>query len=96
MSIKQVLVLPNDPAALKEIRNCIQEVSGAMTRMDAEQEYIKTAIEDISEKYDLPKAQVKKIANVYHKSNRDAIIEEAQNLDEAYDKIFVLKNSENQ
>lgn len=96
MAIKQVLVLPNDPAALKEIRNCIQEISNAMVRSESEQDYIKSAIEDICEKYDLPKPQIKKLANAYHKSNRDAIVAEAQTLDEAYDKIFVLKNSENQ
>mgnify|MGYP000894873908 CR=1 FL=1 len=96
MAIKQILVLPSDPHALSEIRNCIKEISNAMSRAEGEKDYIKSAIEDICEKYDLPKGEISALANAYHKDNRGEIVAKAQTLDENYDKLFVLKNSENQ
>jgi hypothetical protein len=96
MAVKQVLVLPNDPVGLKQIRDCLEEISNSMSRAEGEKDYQSTAIEDICEKFDLPKGQIKKLANIHHKSNRDAVVNEAQELDLAYEQIFVLKNSENQ
>lgn len=95
MAVKQVLVLPNDPVSLKEIRNCLEEISNSLTRAEGEKDYQASAIDDICDKYDLPKGQIKKLANIHHKSNRDAVVNEAQELDLAYERIFVLKNSEN-
>ena len=52
-----------------ELRGVLQEISNSMTRMDAEKEYIKEAMAAASEKYQLNKKYLRKMAKVYHQNN---------------------------
>lgn len=66
----------------KALKGVIQEVSNSMTRTEAEKEFIRDAIKDASDKYQIPKRTLQKIARAYHKSNID---DERSSLEEFLD-----------
>lgn len=82
------LVLPSNPADRKAIKAALQEISGSKTRAEAERDYQKDTIAEISEKYELPKPLLNKLANAYHQSNRDAVVADVEDFNLAYDAIF--------
>jgi hypothetical protein len=94
MSIDNVreLVMPNDPAALKKIKDAIGEISNAMARIAGEKDYIKEALKAVSEEYELDKKVLAQIAKAYYNANKDEVISEAEKFQEAYDKIFPETN----
>jgi hypothetical protein len=63
----------NNPTVISadrdKIKAVIREISNAMTRIDAEKEYIKEAIAEHAEKYGLKKSHLSKLAKVYHKQS---------------------------
>lgn len=61
--------LPQDPAARKAIKDCMQEVSNSMTRIEGERDFIKEAINNICEEYQLSKKTFRKLVRTYHKQN---------------------------
>lgn len=62
-------VMPSSPADRKAIMDCMEEVSNSKTRIEAERELIKEAINDLSKKYDIPKRLLNRLAKVVHKRN---------------------------
>lgn len=55
-----------DKAKLKKV---LDEISNAMTRKEAEQDYIKEAIKALSEEHGINKRVLRKMASTYHKRN---------------------------
>lgn len=53
----------------KKIKDALQEVSNSLTRISAERDLIKDIVKDLSDKFQLPKRTVNKMARVYHKQN---------------------------
>lgn len=90
MSIIQTtdINMPSDPATLKQIQDCMFEVSASKTRIEGEKSLIKEAIADLSEKTGVNKKYLNKIANLYHKQNRQEVEAEAESTVELYDRIF--------
>jgi len=60
--------IPSNPADQKKIRDALQEISNSLTRIAAERDYIKEAIKDTCEQFELDKKLFRKMAKVYHKS----------------------------
>lgn len=65
------IVIPSNPAELKTIQAAMKEMSDCMIRIDAEKEAMKDIVEDLNEKYELPKKFISKMARVYHKQSFD-------------------------
>ena len=82
-------VMPNDPATIKKIKDCMFEISSSFTRTEGEKDFIKEAIAELSETTEIPKKFLNRIAKIYHKQNRDAVGIEQENTGELYDRIFV-------
>ena len=61
--------LPSDPAARKAIKKCMDELSASMARIDGERDFIKEAINNCCEEYEMNKRTFRKLAKVYHKQN---------------------------
>ena len=60
------LVVSN-PVDKKKIKDALFEISNSYTRIDAEKELIKDIVEDLADKFELPKKHINKIARAYHK-----------------------------
>jgi len=65
------IVVPSNPAELKTIQAAIKEMSDSMYRISAEKEAMKDIVDDLAEKYELPKKFINKMAKVFHKASFD-------------------------
>jgi hypothetical protein len=72
MSVQQVSVNTiSNPADREKLLKVIRECSDSMTRAEAEKDYIRESITEISKVLQLPKRLVARMAKVYHKQNYD-------------------------
>jgi len=79
--------LPQDPSARKAIKACLEELSASMTRIDGERTFIKEAIKDICEEYQLSKKTFRRLAKTYHKQNFSIEVAEHEEFESMYEQI---------
>jgi len=79
--------LPSDPAARKAIKKCMDELSASMTRIDGERDFIKEAIVNICEEYEMSKKTFRKLAKVYHKQNFSKEVAEHEEFETMYEQL---------
>lgn len=79
--------LPNDPKARKSIKDCLEQISNSMTRIEGERDYIKNAIADICEEHALSKKTFRKLANTFHKRNFSIEVAEHQEFETMYEQL---------
>ena len=93
MSIIQTeYFIPSDPSTIKQVKDCMLEISYALSRIEGEKTFIKEAILALSEDTDIPKKALNKIAKLFHKSNKDEVEAENSSTNELYDRIFLQEN----
>lgn len=80
----KTIVIPSNPAELKTIQNAMKEMSDCMIRIDSEKEAMKDIIDDLHEKYELPKKFISKMAKVYHKQSFDKESVESEDFADLY------------
>jgi len=72
MSVQQIAVNTlSNPADREKLLKVIHECSDSMTRAEAEKDYIRESITEISKVLQLPKRLVARMVKVYHKQNYD-------------------------
>ena len=81
------MTVPSNPKDRKAIYDCMKEISNSMTRIDAERDLIKTAINDICEEQNLSKKTFRRMAKVYHKQNFKQEVEENRTFEEFYENV---------
>ena len=81
------MTVPSNPKDRKAIYDCMKEISKSMTRIDAERDLIKTAINDICEEQNLSKKTFRRMAKVYHKQNFKQEIQEQEEFEKLYETI---------
>ena len=59
----------SSPADRLKIKKMLAEISGSMTRIEAERDLIRETIKDMSQQFQLSKRQLARMAKVYHKQN---------------------------
>ena len=79
--------LPSDPAARKAIKKCMDELSASMARTEGEREFIKEAINNICEEYEMSKKTFRKLAKVYHKQNFSKEVAENEEFETMYEQL---------
>jgi hypothetical protein len=79
--------LPSDPAARKAIKKCMDELSASMARIDGERDFIKEAIGNICEEYEMSKKTLRKLAKVYHKQNFSKEVAEHEEFETMYEQL---------
>ena len=79
--------LPSDPAARKAIKKCMDELSASMARIDGERDFIKEAIVNICEEYEMSKKTFSKLAKVYHKQNFSKEVAEHEEFETMYEQL---------
>jgi tRNA(Ser,Leu) C12 N-acetylase TAN1 len=83
----------SNPADKVAVRNALKEISGSLTRIEAEREHIKDTIAAIADKYELPKKTFRRMAKVYHKQNFTQEQEEQQEFELLYETILTTGTS---
>ena len=71
----------------EKIFGVIREISNAMIRIDSEREFIKEALADASEKYQLKKKFLSKLAKTYHKQSYQKEREDIDTFTDLYETI---------
>lgn len=82
----------SNPVDRKKIKDALEEISNSMTRIAAEKDLIKEIIADLSDKFEMEKKILNKMARVYHKQN---FTTEQQTFDEfetLYTNIVEIEN----
>ena len=79
--------LPSDPAARKAIKKCMDELSASMARIDGERDFIKEAINNCCEEYEMNKRTFRKLAKVYHKQNFSKEVAEHEEFETIYEQL---------
>ena len=79
--------LPSDPAARKAIKKCMEELSASMARIEGERDFIKEAINNCCEEYEMNKRTFRKLAKVYHKQNFSKEVAEHEEFETMYEQL---------
>lgn len=81
------VIIPSDPNDKQIIKNALSEISNSMTRMDSERDHIKEIVNDTSERVDVPKKILRKMARIYHKQNLSEIRAEMDDVEALYEAV---------
>ena len=73
---------------IKAIKGLCSELSDSMYRTEAERDLQKEAVAAISKEFEIPKAMLKKMARIYHKSKFSTVQEENKELEQTYLAVF--------
>lgn len=74
--------------AKAQIKNTVLTLNDSMLRISAEQELIKTALDDLNEELGIDKRLVRKMAKVYFKNNYNDEKDAAATFEEFYDEVL--------
>lgn len=69
------------------IKNCLQEISNSMTRMEAERENIREIVNKCAAEYEMNKRITRKLARIYHKRNIEEERAEQEEINNTYDAV---------
>ena len=77
----------SNPKDRERLLNAIKEIDNSMTRVSAERDFQKDAINTVADELDLEKKYVRKLASIYHKQNLSQVQQETEEVFELYDLI---------
>lgn len=81
------VIIPSDPQTKQTLLNALKEMSNSMTRVDAEKTLQKEIIEEVSDKTEVPKKYIGKLARIYHKQNISEVKTENDDLETLYEVV---------
>lgn len=81
------VIIPTVPQDKQEIKQYLRNGSDSLTRIEAERDQIKSIVDEVSEKFELPKKYVRKMIKLYHQQNLDSVKQESDDLVELYEAI---------
>jgi vacuolar-type H+-ATPase subunit D/Vma8 len=81
------VIIPSSPEDRKKIRGALEEISNSLTRIEAERELIKEIIQDVEDKFELPKKYTRKVAKIFHKQNFAEVKTEQEDLETIYETV---------
>jgi hypothetical protein len=88
MSVQQIAVNQlSNPADREKLLKVIRECSDSMTRAEAEKDYIRESISEISKVLQLPKRLVARMVKVYHKQNYDEEVAVHEQFETLYETV---------
>jgi cyanate lyase len=77
----------SNPKDRERLLNAIKEIDNSMTRVAAERDFQKDAINAVADELELEKKYVRKLASIYHKQNLSQVQQETEEVFELYDLI---------
>ena len=76
-----------NPNQRKVIFDCMKEISGSMTRIEAERDFIREAIKNVCDQNNLSKKTFRRMAKTYHKQNFSVELEEHEEFENLYQTV---------
>lgn len=83
----------SSPADRDKIKKMLAEISGSMTRMEAERDLVRETIKDMSKQFNLSVKTLNRMAKVYHKQNYNQEVAEHEEFEELYETIVQEKSA---
>ena len=83
----------SSPADRDKIKKMLAEISGSMTRMEAERDLVRETIKDMSKQFNLPVKTLNRMAKIYHKQNYNQEVAEHEEFEELYETIVQEKSA---
>lgn len=84
----------SNPEDRKKLLGAIKEIDNSMTRVAAERDFQKDAINQVADELELEKKYVRKLAAIYHKQNLSQVQQETEEVFELYDLIMGTSSDE--
>lgn len=81
------VILPTSDADKKRIRGCMEEMSNSFTRMEAERDFQKEAINSLADEVQIPKSILRKTARAFHNQNVSDLIAEVSDIEALMESI---------
>lgn len=81
------VIIPSSEEDRKKIRGAMEEISNSYTRVEAERDFVKDAINALSEEVDIPKNILRKMAKIYHKQNITDVVSEVEDIEALMESI---------
>jgi len=75
----------SNPADQKRLVGAMKELSNSMTRVEAERDFQKEAIDSVAEELNLEKKYIRKLATIYHKQNMTQFKQENEEVETLYE-----------
>lgn len=75
----------SNPQDQKRLVGAMKELSNSMTRVEAERDFQKEAIDSVAEELDLEKKYIRKLATIYHKQNMTQFKQENEEVETLYE-----------
>jgi hypothetical protein len=85
------VIVPTVEKDRAEIRQYLQTASDSLTRIAGERDAIKEIVEEVSEKFEIPKKYIKKMINIHHQMNLDTLRQEYQDVEDLYTSIVGIE-----
>ena len=83
----------SSPVDRDKIKKMLAEISGSMTRMEAERDLVRETVKDMSKQFNLPVKTLNRMAKVYHKQNYNQEVAEHEEFEELYETIVQEKSA---
>tara|TARA_Y100000389_G_C17277283_1_gene421084 strand:- start:26 stop:280 length:255 start_codon:yes stop_codon:yes gene_type:complete len=81
------VIIPSSDEDRKRIRGAMEEISNSYTRTEAERDFVKDAINELSEEVDIPKNILRKMARIFHKQNITDVVSEVEDIEALMESI---------
>jgi hypothetical protein len=89
MAVQQLSVnILSNPKDRDDLFKVIKECSDSLTRADAESDYVRESITEVSKKLQVPKKLVAKMVKVYHKQNYDEEVSTHEQFETLYQTVI--------
>ena len=75
------IIIPSSVEDRKRIKSAMEEISNSYVRVEAERDFVKEAINSLSEEVDVPKNILRKMAKIYHKQNMADVVSELEDIE---------------
>lgn len=75
------IIIPSSEEDRKRIKAAMEEISNSYTRVEAERDFVKEAINSLSEDADVPKNILRKMARIYHRQNMADVVSEVEDIE---------------
>jgi uncharacterized FlgJ-related protein len=81
------VIIPSSEEDRKKIRGAMEEISNSYTRVEAERDFVKDAINALADEVDIPKNILRKMAKIYHKQNINDVVSEVEDIEALMESI---------
>jgi septation ring formation regulator EzrA len=82
------VVIPSSAEDRKIIKDVMKLVSESYSRIEGEKSHIKAEIDNLAEKYKIPKKFLNKLARTYHRQNFKDILDEQDDFTALYESVL--------